>query len=155
MFSLLRHLIRFCFSYVYIAHATWFNNKIWCRFALSHISFFRQQSQLNPIQINNDHILFNQSNLVYRAKCCIVDFEWMTWRQQWKSWFNWIPTCSEPILLIFIVLCCKWAEFLLQVFLNEIWIWSSNLKNCVYLECVFSFYQKRNPEHEDKVNVIN
>ena len=83
MFSWLRHLIRFCFSYVYIAHITWFKNKIWCRVALSHISFYRQQSQLNPIQINNDHILFNQSNLVYRAKCCIVDFEWMTWRQQW------------------------------------------------------------------------
>ena len=46
-------------------------------------------------------------------------------------------------------------EFLLQALLNEICIGSSNLKNCVYFECVFSFYQKRNPEYEDKVNVIN
>ena len=136
--------------------------KIWCRVALSHISFFRQQSQLNPIQINNDHILFNQSNLVYRAKCCIVDFEWMTGRQQWKNWFNWIPTCLEPMLFISIVSCYIYIEhgfainaFLHQVLLNEIWIWSSNLKDCVFFGCLFSFYQKRNLKYEDKVKVIN
>ena len=45
--------------------------------------------------------------------------------------------------------------FLHQVLLNEIWIWLSNLKNCVYFGCLFSFYQKRNPEYDDKVNEIN
>ena len=61
----------------------------------------------------------------------------------------------SSILIIYIEHGFDINAFLHQVLLNEIWIWLSNLKNCVYFGCLFSFYQKRNPEYEDKVNVIN
>ena len=66
-----------------------------------------------------------------------------------------ITTIHSSVLSISIEYGFAINALLLQVLLNQISIGSRNLTNRVYFECVFSFHQKRNPEYEDKVNVIN